>query len=178
MSDWEDKRREQLIVELLKKLVDGQTVMVAELAAIRRGERQLLGAEVREIRELQKDTGLLRTIAEDLKPRLAFIKIAIGGIMPVGPATLAVGDKKIATVLGFDQNGAAMAIDFTANPVTWADDNEAAVQDAPAPDQDPLTAVAPGVANLTATCAGFTDTETVTVLAAAPKLSSIKISID
>ena len=98
--------------------------------------------------------------------------------MPVGPATLNVGDKKTATVLGFDQNGAPFAIDFTANPVTWTDDNEAAVQDAPTGTSDGLTAVAPGVANLGATCAGFSDTEAVTVVAAAPKLSSIKISID
>lgn len=99
--------------------------------------------------------------------------------MPVGPATLTVGQSKTATVLGFDQNGAPFAIDFTANPVTWTDDNEAAVQDtAGSTVTDPITALAAGVANLGATCAGFSDTEVVTVLAVAPKLSSIKISID
>ena len=98
--------------------------------------------------------------------------------MPVGPATLTVGDKKTATVLGFDQNGAPFAIDFNANPVTWADDNESAVADTPTANADGLTAVAPGVANLGATCGGFSDSESITVVAQAPVLSSIKISID
>lgn len=99
--------------------------------------------------------------------------------MPVGPATLNVGDKKTVSVLGFDQNGAPFAIDFTANPVTFTDDNESAVQDtAGSTVTDPITALAAGVANLGASCAGFSDTEAVTVLAVAPKLSSIKISID
>jgi len=99
--------------------------------------------------------------------------------MPLGPANLTVGDKKVATVQGFDQNGAPFAIDFTANPVTWSNDNQSAVQDAPASDgSDALTAAAAGVSNLSATCAGFSDTETVTVVAQTPVLSSIKISID
>lgn len=178
MTDWNEQKLDRAIIELLTKLVDGQKVIVAELAAIRRGESELLGGEVREIRELRKGTALLREIARDLRPVLSFIKIAIGGIMPVGPVTLNVGDKKVATVLGFDQNGAPFAIDFSANPVEWVDDNEAAVQDAPTADQDALTAIAPGVANITATCAGLTDSETVTVVAQAPVLSSIKISID
>lgn len=139
-------------------------------------------SEREELHLEREEVELLREILRELKyqnrPKLSFIKIAIGGTMPVGPATLTVGDKKTATVLGFDQNGAPFAIDFTANPVTWTDDNEAAVQDAPTTTSDPLTAVAPGVANLGATCAGFSDTEAITVVAAAPKLSSIKISID
>lgn len=99
--------------------------------------------------------------------------------MPVGPVTLTVGDVKVVSVLGFDQNGAPFAIDFTANPVSFSDDNEAVVQDTPGSTvTDTITAVAPGVANVSATCAGFTDTEAITVVAAAPVLSSIKISID
>ena len=99
--------------------------------------------------------------------------------MPVGPVTLNVGDKKTVSVLGFDQNGAPFAIDFTANPVTFTDDNPSAVQDTPGSTvTDPITALAAGVANLGATCAGFSDTESVTVVAAAPVLSSIKISVD
>lgn len=135
---------------------------------------------LREQNRLQREElELLRRIERDVAPkRLSFIKIAIGGSMPVGPATLTVGDKKTATVLGFDQNGAPFPIDFTQNPITWADDNEPVVQDAPTASQDGLTAVSPGVANLTATCGGFTDTEAITVVAQAPKLSSIKISID
>ena len=179
MNDWDDKQTQHQILKLLQKIVEGQMVMVAELAAIRRGEQELIGSEVREIRELRKDTGLLREIAGDLKPKLSFIKIVIGDAMPVGPATLAIGDKKVVSVQGFDQNGAAFAIDFTANPVAFSDDNQAAVADTPGSTvTDPITALAAGVANITATCAGFSDTEAVTVLAAAPVLSSIKISID
>lgn len=128
---------------------------------------------------LAKDTWLLQKIEADVEPQLSFIKLAIGGIMPVGPATLTVGDKKTVSVLGFDQNGAPFAIDFNANPVTFSDDNQEVVADTPnSATTDPITAVAPGVANISASCAGFTDTEAVTVLAAAPVLSSIKISID
>ena len=139
--------------------------------------------EIRLLQELvdlgQQQVKILRKIANELEPKLTFIKIAIGGEMPVGPVTLNIGDKKTATVLGFDQNGAPFAIDFTANPVTWTNDNVTAVQDAPQPDgSDQLTAMAAGVSNLTAAVAGFTDTETVTVVAAAPVLSSIKVSID
>ncbi len=111
----------------------------------------------------------IEEIEQDVHPKLSFIKLAIGGDMPVGPVTLNVGDKKTATVLGFDQNGAAIAIDFTANPVTWADDNETSVSQSPQPDgSDPLTALAAGVANISATCSGFSDSESVTVVAAAP----------
>jgi len=128
---------------------------------------------------LTKEGKELGEIEGFVKPKLSFIKIAIGGSMPVGPATLTVGDKKTVSVLGFDQNGAPFAIDFTANPVTFTDDNQAAVADTPGSSvTDPITAVAPGVANIGATCAGFSDTEAVTVVAAAPVLSSIKISID
>lgn len=100
--------------------------------------------------------------------------------MPVGPATLNVGDKRTLSVQGFDQNGAPIAIDFTANPVTWTDDNQAAVaEDAPgSTTADAVTAAAAGVSNFTAACAGFTDTEALTVLAVVPVLSSIKISVD
>lgn len=180
MNDWDDKRMQHEILHLLQKIVDGQIVMVSELAAIRRGEQVIADAEVREIRELRKDTGLLREIAGDLKPKLSFIKIVIGDAMPVGPATLNVGDKRTLSVQGFDQNGAPIAIDFTANPVTWSDDNQAAVaEDAPgSTTSDAVTAAGAGVSNFTATCAGFTDTEALTVLAAAPVLSSIKISVD
>ena len=147
---WADQRNESEEIRLLRKQLEVQ----------------------------EQELALLRQIAKNTAPKLSFIKIAIGGSMPVGPATLTVGDKKTATVLGFDQNGAPFTIDFTANPVTWADDNEAAVQDAPTTTSDGLTAVAPGVANISATCGGFSDSEAVTVVAAPPVLSSIKVSID
>jgi hypothetical protein len=127
---------------------------------------------------LREENRILREI-RDRQPRLSYIKIALGGVMPVGPAKLTVGDKKTATVLGFDQFGAPFAIDFNANPVKWTDDDEAVVKDDPTQTvADPLAALAPGVANIGATCGGFTDTEAVTVVAAVPVLSAIKISID
>ena len=110
---------------------------------------------------------------------LAFIKIAFqkrGHHMSQGPVTLTVGQKVTATVLGFDQNGAPFPIDFTANPVSWTIDNSTLDSSTPQPDSsDVVESLAAGVANLTATCAGFTDSETVTNVAQAPVLSSIKI---
>lgn len=111
------------------------------------------------------------------RPRLSFIKIAHGRKNMQGPITIAVGGKSVERVLGFDQNGAPFAIDFTQNPVTWSVDNSAVASSTPEadPSVDDVVGVSAGVANLTATCAGFSDTETVTVTAAAPVLSSIKI---
>jgi hypothetical protein len=168
-----DNERRQLneIIETLREQLEGEKEQRALLYAI----VQELREELKLLRHINRE---VEEIEEQVKPSLSFIRIAIGGTMPVGPATLAIGQTATATVLGFDQNGAPIAIDFTANPVTWADDNEASVQDAPTTSSDGLTALAAGVANLTATCAGFKDTETVTVLAATPVLSSIKVSID
>lgn len=94
-----------------------------------------------------------------------------------GPITIAVGGKSVERVLGFDQNGAPFQIDFTQNPVTWSIDQSAVASSTPEtdPSVDDVVGVSAGVANLTATCAGFSDTETVTVTQAAPVLSSIKI---
>src|ERR1017187_4202942 len=91
-------------------------------------ERRLKRIEDEENVILAEEDLILEAV-NSLKPKLRFIKFAIGGIMPVGPATLTVGDKKTLSVLGFDQNGAAFPIDFTANPVTFTDDNEAVLAD-------------------------------------------------
>jgi len=173
VHEFENLERElrEIVTNLRQQLCEEkeERTLLYEMLHDLGGQLKLLKHIDREVEEIEKD----------VRAKLSFIKIAIGGSMPVGPATLNVGDKRVATVLGFDQNGAPMAIDFTANPVTWADDNEASVQDGPQPDgSDPITALAAGVANLSATCAGFSDSETVTVLAAAPVLSSIKVSID
>lgn len=138
-------------------------------------EREEIHLEREEVHLLRKILGQLE---KQDRPRLSVIKIAIGGRMPVGPATLTVGQTATATVQGFDQNGAPFAIDFAANPVTWTDSAEAVVSDVPTAASDPLTAVAVGTASITAVCAGLTDTETVTVIAQAPVLTSIKVSID
>lgn len=99
--------------------------------------------------------------------------------MALGPVTLNIGQSTTASVQGFDQNGAPFAIDFAANPVTYTIDNSAIASSTPNNDAgqtDTVVGLTAGVANLTATCAGFNDTESVTVVAAAPVLSSIKLS--
>ena len=99
--------------------------------------------------------------------------------MPVGPQTLTVGDKRTVSVLGFDQFGAPFAIDFAANPAAFTDDNEAALVDTPGSTvTDPVTAVAPGVANIGVTCAGLTATQVYTVVNPPPVLTRIDLSLD
>lgn len=97
--------------------------------------------------------------------------------MAVGPVTLTVGQKTTATVLGFDQNGAPITIDFTKDPVTWTLDNSTLDSSTPQPDaSDVIASLAAGTANLTASCAGFTDTEQIINVVQTPVLSSIKIN--
>lgn len=146
-----------------------------ELALLRDQVRQLIQLHLDDAQEIL----LLREIRDRLPSpaKLSFIKIAFGGDMPVGPVTLTVGQKVTATVQGFDQNGAAFAIDFTANPVTWAVDQSALDSSTPQPDSsDVIASLSSGTANLSASCAGFMDTEQVINVAQAPQLSSIKIS--
>ena len=102
--------------------------------------------------------------------------------MAEGPVTLTVGQVTVASVDGYDQNGAPFtgtiptpvwSIDNAALDSIAADSNNAANED--------VTSLAAGTANLTATvttAAGttLTDTETITNLAEAPVLSSIKIN--
>ena len=147
----------------------------------KREKRQLDRIEAKENALLAEEDMILELshqILDHLKPKLSYIKLAIGGKMPIGPQTLNVGDKKTLSVLGFDQFGQPFSIDFTQNPVTFTDDNEAVLQDTPGSTvTDPVTALSAGTANVTATCAGFGDTETYTVIDP-PRLSSIKISLD
>lgn len=135
--------------------------------------------EDKEIHLLEKIEQTLEKIEKDIRPKqLSFIKIAFtkGDHMALGPVTITVGQKSTATVQGFDQNGAPFPIDLTANPVTWAIDQSTLDSSTPAADgSDAIVSLAGGVANLTATCAGFSDTETITNVAVAPVLASIKI---
>lgn len=139
-------------------------------------ESEEIGLLREAVRLLRDERELLTEIRNELAPKLSFIKIAFGGSMP-GPVTLTVGQSVTATVQGFDQNGAPFAIDFTANPVVWSIDDATLDSSTPQADQsDLLMSLAAGTANLTATCAGLTDTEQVINVAAPPKLSSIKIN--
>lgn len=124
-------------------------------------------------------------ILADLEPSplaLSAISIRFGGNMAVGPVTLSQATPNtVATVLGFDQFGNAFPLDFTVNPVTYTLDDPS--QDTLAANADGsanLTWLTPGgkTANLTATCAGFSDTEqinNIAVVVPPPVLSSIKV---
>ena len=143
----------------------------------RRLERKI-DHQTEEIEELERGQEELLRL---LRPRLSFIKITFGGNMAQGPATLTIGDKKKATVLGFDQNGAAWT--GAIPPVTYSIDNAALDSSTPdATNGDDLVSLAVGVANLTASLTtaegkALSDTEQITNVAAAPVLSSIKIDI-
>ena len=99
--------------------------------------------------------------------------------MPQGPVTISVGQKVTASVVGFDQNGAAYLGVIPAP--TFAIDNAAVATIDPT--SGITVGVSAGVANATASLTSaeglaLTDTETVTVTAVVPVLSSIKISFD
>ncbi len=99
--------------------------------------------------------------------------------MSQGPVTLTVGQKTKATVLGFDQNGAPFA--GTIPPITYTIDNS--TLDSSTPDGangDDIVSLGAGTANLTASLTtaegvALQDTETITNVAQAPVLSSVKI---
>ncbi len=142
-------------------------------------ENRLLRELVKEERE---EIEILRDIRGELKPKhLAFVKIAIGGKM-IGPVTLTVGDKKTATLQGFDQNGAPFVIDpSTVASVAWVMSDPALDSSTPnADNSDAIVSLSAGVANLSGTLTTtdgktFSDIETITNVAQAPVLSSVKI---
>lgn len=127
----------------------------------------------------RREVRVLKEIREELKPRLSSIKIRFGGTMPVGPVTISVGQTVVASVVGFDQNGAPFT--GTIPAATFAIDNPGvATIDAAS---GLTTGVSGGTANATASVTSaeglaLTDTETVNVTAVVPVLSSIKISFD
>ncbi len=147
-------------------------------------ELRLLREQVRDLIQLHLDErqeiSLLKQIRDrlPLPSQLSSIKIKFGGNMAVGPVTLTVGQKTKATVVGFDQNGAvfngpipapAFSLDNTTLD-SGTDDGSGGFD---------VTSLTAGVANLTATVQGpngpLTDTETITNVAVAQILSSIKI---
>lgn len=141
-----------------------------------------------ELELLHEEVKLLREIRDELKPKhapyLAFIKIAFrrNGIMAEGPVTLTIGQTTVASIDAFDQNGAPFT--GTVPAPVWSIDNstfDSIAADATNSANEDVTSLAVGVANLTATVttaagAVLTDTESVTNVAQAPVLSSIKIN--
>jgi hypothetical protein len=150
--------------------------------------------EHEEIRLLREAVGLLQEIFQTALailqavrppvPKLSKVKLSFGGIMPLGPVTLNVGQSTTASLKGFDQNGQPMPADFVMPPVTYAVDNPAIASSTPNADNtDQVTGVSTGVANLTGSVTSaeglaLSDTETVTVPVVPPPtpvLSSVKI---
>lgn len=174
----------------MQPLIDGIIIamLVGVLVLLWRGmsereELRLLRETVRlqllSLDEQRETLVLLRHLVRQFQPRLARIQILVGGSM-ADPITLQIGDKKTATVQGFDQFGQPFPIDFSATPDTWSDDNAGAVTSTPASPANGTTAleaVAAGVANLSVTVGGFSDSIQLTVAQATPVLSSVKISV-
>jgi hypothetical protein len=140
--------------------------------------------EKEELRLLREELQLLKEIQRELKPKLSVIKIAFrrNNVMAEGPVTLTVGQKTVASVDGFDQNGAP----FTGVIPTpsWSIDNstfDSIAADTANPSNEDVASVAVGVANLSVSVTSaegkvLTDTESVTNVAAASVLSSVKIN--
>lgn len=99
--------------------------------------------------------------------------------MPVGPLTISVGQAYVATVVGFDQNGAPFTGPIPAATFAVADSTVASLD----PTAGTGAGLAAGVTGVSASLTSaeglaLTDTETLTVTAVVPVLSSIKVSLD
>ena len=101
--------------------------------------------------------------------------------MAEGPVTLTVGQSTVASIDGFDQNGAPYQ--GTIPTPAYSIDQpsfDTITPDGTNPSNEDILSVAVGVANLTATVQGpngpLTDTETITNVGVAQVLSSIKIN--
>jgi len=115
-------------------------------------------------------------------PTLTSIQIRFGENNMPGPVTLSQATPNTtASVQGFDQFNAPFAIDFTANPISWAIDDPTLDTFTPNPNGPAaISRLSPGgkTANVSAICAGFSDTEQVINLpdiVQSPVLSSIKV---
>lgn len=146
-----------------------------------RDDLRILWEILHETREILTDVREILKELQALKPHLAAVKIQFNGAATMD-TSIQVGATTTAKVVGFDQFNNPFPIDFTANPVTWAIDQPNAVGLAPAtePDSEICTGLAATTtpAVLTATCAGFNGTGTITVTEAPPPtpvLSSIQV---
>ena len=141
----------------------------------------LLVNQEKEIRLDERELAILNSIRHRLNPKyLASIKVQLrGDNMPVGPITIPVGKSFTASIVGFDQNGAPFTGAMPAG--SFAVDNPGvATVDATSGSG---VGVGAGVANVTGSLTSaeglaLSDTETVTVTAIVPVLSSIKVSLD
>ncbi len=142
-----------------------------------------IGREIlHEIRETHHEVEEIERI---LEPKLRFIKIAFKENQMPGPITLTTaGQTTTASVVGFDQFGQPFTGPIP-TPTFSSDDTAGAIVTLD-PSTGLVTAVANGVANITASLTSaeglnLTDTETVTVAIPVtppptPVLSSIKVA--
>lgn len=122
-----------------------------------------------EVMLLDQILSTLRDILATLRPRLVRLELKM-------PANVEVGKAVTGRVQGVDQFGNDFPIDFTANPVTWSEDNTDVTLAAGAtPDTESLTGFAVGSTTITAACAGFSASDVMNVTAPTPVLSGIKI---
>ena len=138
---------------------------------------QKQGARLDELEDkLNIALAILLEIRAIVTPKLTSLVILFDG--EVMPANIAVGQVTVATVLGFDQNNQPFPIDFAANPPAWSIDNPAVASIAPdstTPSSEAVTGVSAGSATLSVSCAGLSASDTVTVSAAAPVLTTLQI---
>jgi len=143
---------------------------------LEREENRLLREQIRLLKEI-----LAAVSSHPHQPVLSSIKVILSGgnTMPVGPLTIAVAQKYVATVVGFDQNGAPFSGPIPAATFAVADATVASID----PTAGTGAGLAAGVTGVSASLTSaeglaLTDTETLTVTAAPPVLTSIKVSLD
>lgn len=152
-------------------------------------EREILRTEREILREVEETHRDVEVIERRTRPHLSRIKLHFhkGHAMNAGPVTLtSTGQTVTASVLGFDQFGNPWTGPLPSFTLT-SDDTAGAVATLD-PETGLVTAVANGVANITATLttaegASLSDTEAVTVAIPvvpppAPVLSSIKVAFE
>jgi hypothetical protein len=153
-------------------------------------DHEILRTEREILRETQETHRDVEEMERRLRSRLSSIKIQFskGNTMPTaGPVTLtSAGQTVTASVIGYDQFGNVFAGPIPTPNFSSSDSAEAVIDFDPATGL--VTAVANGVANITATLttaegASLSDTEAVTVAIPVvppptPVLSSIKVAFE
>ena len=185
-NDPSQHERDRYLSELLDSTLKTVERVIRRMDQEAREDRETLNHLLHELRKIEHD--LHPPTPPPAQPQLTTIKIQFskGTPMPTpGPVTLTTAGQQVtASVLGFDQNGQPFT--GTMPPATLSSDDTAQAIVTFDPATGLTTAVANGVANITAnltTAEGLalTDTEAVTVAIPVvplptPVLSSIKVA--
>lgn len=190
MDLFHEKAEYQLLERILSALERLEQTSASTLSELKSVERTNLST----LSTLKSMDESIKKIERDLAPRLIAIEIVFTALpTPKGAFSMATpgpvvlttaGQQTTASIVGFDQFGNLWTGPIPS--VTYAIDDSSIATSTPNADglTDLVTAVANGVANLTATLTSdegalLTDTETVTVAIAPPPppvLSSVKIA--